>query len=65
MNNTRGMGRKKLDRERFNITLPKGMGEELADAAKERGWDRSRLIEDLAEPFLKKWRKERQQADPK
>jgi metal-responsive CopG/Arc/MetJ family transcriptional regulator len=48
------MGRKKLDRERINITLPKGMADALAEAAKERGWDRSRLIEELAVAYLRR-----------
>lgn len=48
------MGRKKLDRERINVTLPKGMPAALDEAARERGWDRSRLLEELAADFLKK-----------
>lgn len=56
MNNTRAMGRKKLNRERINITLPRGMADELAAAAEERGWDRSRLVEELARAYLKKWK---------
>jgi metal-responsive CopG/Arc/MetJ family transcriptional regulator len=55
------MGRKKLDRERFNITLPRGMGEALTEAAKEQGWDRSRLLEELARAFLKKREREKGQ----
>ncbi len=51
------MGRRKIDRERINITLPAGMPEELSRAAAERGWDRSRLIEELAREFLEGWRK--------
>jgi metal-responsive CopG/Arc/MetJ family transcriptional regulator len=53
------MGRKKLGRDRVNITLPKGMSDELAAAAKEKGWDRSRLIEELCAGFLKRREKER------
>lgn len=53
MTNTRDMGRKKKGRERVQITLPPGMADELSDAAAERGWDRSQLIEDLAAAFLK------------
>lgn len=54
MVNTRSMGRKKLDRERINITLPQGMADALTEAAAERNWDRSRLIEELAAAYLKK-----------
>lgn len=60
MINTSKMGRKKLDRERINITLPKGMADELADAAKEKGWDRSRLLEELAAAYLKKRNREKE-----
>lgn len=56
---TPSMGRPKLDRERWTITLPKGMGKALADAAKEKGWDRSRLLEELAAAYLKKQEKEK------
>jgi metal-responsive CopG/Arc/MetJ family transcriptional regulator len=59
MVNTRNMGRKKLDRERINITLPKGMPDSLSEAAAERGWDRSRLIEELAIAYLRKREKEK------
>lgn len=54
MVNTHRMGRKKLNRERINITLPEGMPDALTEAAAERGWDRSRLIEELADEFLKR-----------
>lgn len=53
------MGRMKLDRERWTITLPKGMGQALAEEAKKEGWDRSQLIEELARAYLKKREKER------
>lgn len=56
---TSRMGRKKLDRERWTITLPRGMGEALQEAAKEQGWDRSRLLEELARAYLKKREKEK------
>jgi len=59
MATTTRMGRKKTDRERFNITLPRGMGEQLAEAAKQEGWDRSRLLEELARAYLKKRAKEK------
>lgn len=59
MNNTHRMGRKKLDRERINVTLPRGMADALAEAARERNWDRSRLIEELADAFLKRREKEK------
>ncbi len=59
MINSKQMGRKKLDRERINITLPKGMADELIEAATEKGWDRSRLLEELAAAFLKKRAKEK------
>lgn len=52
MNNTQQMGRKKLGRERINITLPAGVADALTEAAAERGWDRSRLIEELAAAYL-------------
>lgn len=61
MNTTQRMGRKKLDRERINITLPAGMAEALTDAAAEKGWDRSRLLEELAATYLKKREKEKGQ----
>lgn len=48
------MGRKKLDRERIQVTLPAGMAAALTEAAAEKGWDRSRLIEELAAEFLKR-----------
>jgi len=53
------MGRKKLNRERIQITLPQGMAKALDEAATEKGWDRSRLIEELAAAYLKKREKER------
>jgi metal-responsive CopG/Arc/MetJ family transcriptional regulator len=61
MVSSKQMGRKKLDRERINITLPKGMPDALAEAAAERGWDRSRLVEELASAYLKKREKEKGQ----
>jgi metal-responsive CopG/Arc/MetJ family transcriptional regulator len=60
MDSTRPMGRRKLGRERINITLPKGMPDELTAAAEERGLDRSRLLQELAEAYLKK-RREREE----
>lgn len=59
MINTCRMGRKKLDRERVNITLPAGMAEALTEAAAEKGWDRSRLIEELAAVYLRRREKEK------
>lgn len=59
MINSKRMGRKKLDRERINITLPKGMADALTEAAAEKGYDRSRLLEELAAAYLKKREKER------
>lgn len=56
---TRHMGRKKLDRERINITLPRGMADELSKAAAEKGRDRSRLLEELAAAYLKRREKEK------
>ena len=58
MANTCVMGRKRLNRERVQITLPEGMADELAEAALKRGWDRSRLIEELAAAYLKKREKD-------
>ncbi len=49
---TSPMGRKKLNRERINITLPAGMPKQLEDAATAVGKDRSRLIEELCAAFL-------------
>jgi metal-responsive CopG/Arc/MetJ family transcriptional regulator len=46
------MGRKKLNRVRINVTLPEGMPEAASDAAAARGYDRSRLIEELLSDFL-------------
>ena len=63
MINTKKMGRKKLDRERINITLPRGMPAALDEAAREKGWDRSRLLEELASAFLKKREKEQAKED--
>lgn len=48
------MGRKKLNRETIHVSLPKGVPDELDKAAQRRGWDRSRLIEQLAVEFLAK-----------
>ena len=59
MNTTQRMGRKKLDRERINVTLPKGMADELTEAAAEKGWDRSRLLEEIAAAYLKRREKEK------
>lgn len=61
MLNTHRMGRKKLGRERINITLPEGMSDEATAAAADQGWDRSRLIEELLRTYLKKWRKEKEE----
>jgi metal-responsive CopG/Arc/MetJ family transcriptional regulator len=60
---TRVMGRKKLGRDRINITLPAGMADALTEAATEKGWDRSRLIEELAAAYLKKREKEKKEGD--
>jgi len=46
------MGRRKLDRVRVSITLPRGMPNQLLKAASERGWSRSRLIEELCREYL-------------
>lgn len=63
MISSKRMGRKKLDRERINITLPKGMADALAEAAQEKGYDRSRLLEELAAAYLKK--REKEKGEPK
>lgn len=63
MNTTQRMGRKKLDRERINVSLPAGMPDALTAAAAEKGWDRSRLLEELAAAYLKKWEKEKQERE--
>lgn len=57
MLSTPHMGRKKLNRERINITLPAGMPKALEDAATWLGKDRSRLIEELCAAFLKRRKK--------
>lgn len=54
------MGRKKLDRERIAVSLPAGMPDKLTEAAAERGWDRSRLIEEICATFLRKWEREKE-----
>lgn len=59
MNTTQRMGRKKLERERINVTLPKGMADALTEAAAEKGWDRSRLLEEIAAAYLRKREKEK------
>lgn len=64
MINTHRMGRKKLDRERINVTLPAGMADLLTEAAAEKGWDRSRLIEEIAAAYLKKREKEKSTSKP-
>lgn len=61
MSTPSGMGRKKLGRERIQVTLPEGMADALQKAANEKGWDRSRLLEDLAAAYLKKREKEKEQ----
>lgn len=62
MISTKKMGRKKLDRERINITLPQGMADALTEAATEKGWDRSRLLEELATAYLKKREREKSES---
>jgi metal-responsive CopG/Arc/MetJ family transcriptional regulator len=56
MDYTRRMGRKALGKERINITLPKGMADELLEAAAKDGRDRSDLIAELAREYLQKRR---------
>lgn len=48
------MGRKPLGKERVDITLPKGMKEQLQEAATTDGKTLSDLVADLAREFLKK-----------
>ena len=48
------MGRKPLGKDRINITLPKGMAQQLIDAAAEEGRDRSDLIAELAREYLRR-----------
>jgi metal-responsive CopG/Arc/MetJ family transcriptional regulator len=50
----KGMGRKPLGKERVDITLPKGMKEQLQQAATDDGKTLSDLIADLARDFLKR-----------
>jgi metal-responsive CopG/Arc/MetJ family transcriptional regulator len=59
MAKTNRVGRKKLDRERIQVTLPRGMADALTEAATAEGKDRSRLIEELAAAYLKKREKEK------
>jgi len=51
---TKPMGRKPLGKERVDITLPKGMKEQLQDVATEEGKTLSDLIADIAREFLKR-----------
>lgn len=51
---TRSMGRKPLGKDRVDITLPKGMKEQLQDVATAEGKTLSDLIADLAREFLKR-----------
>ena len=60
---TRRMGRKALGKERFNITLPKGMGQEMIDAAKEEGRDRSDVIAELCRDWLRKRQREKERQE--
>lgn len=48
-----GAGRPPTFREAIHVSLPRGMSDALKNAAAERGWDRSRLLEELARAFLK------------
>lgn len=50
----RAMGRKPLGKERVDITLPKGMKEQLQQAATDEGKTLSDLIADLARDYLKR-----------
>jgi metal-responsive CopG/Arc/MetJ family transcriptional regulator len=51
---TKSMGRKPLGKERVDITLPKGMKEQLQEAATDAGKTLSDLIADIARDYLKK-----------
>ena len=62
---TGDMGRKKLGRDRINITLPTGMADELLDAANAEGRDRSEVIAELARGWLRKKAKEKRKAAPR
>lgn len=63
MVNTSRTGRKKLDRERIQVRLSKGMPVALSEVARDKGWDRSRLLEELAAAHLKKREKEKRIGD--
>lgn len=54
------MGRKKLGKDRINITLPAGMADELLAAANEEGRDRSDVIAELARDYLRKRAREKE-----
>jgi metal-responsive CopG/Arc/MetJ family transcriptional regulator len=54
MIHTKIMGRKPLGKERLDITLPKGMKEQLQEIATAEGQTLSDLFADLAREFLRK-----------
>jgi metal-responsive CopG/Arc/MetJ family transcriptional regulator len=52
------MGRSRRGRKDLHITLPPGVIDELDRAAQGRGYDRSQLIQEICEAYLKQWRAE-------
>lgn len=51
---TQPMGRKPLGRERIDVTLPKGMPQELMELAQQQSRDRSHLIEDACREYVER-----------
>lgn len=62
---TRRMGRKALGKDRINITLPKGMAQEMIDVAAEDGRDRSDVIAELCRDWLRKRKREKDRREEK
>lgn len=50
---TQKMGRKRLDKERADITLPRGMKKQLQDIVEADGKTLSELFADLARDYLR------------
>jgi metal-responsive CopG/Arc/MetJ family transcriptional regulator len=48
------MGRPKLNRDRIDITLPRGMGEDIARLAQSKGITRSELIQRQMDRLLRR-----------
>ncbi|HEV7297960.1 MAG TPA: hypothetical protein VGN72_01240 [Tepidisphaeraceae bacterium] len=48
------MGRRKLNREKANLTLPKELKRKAGELADATGKDLSRIVEDLLQPYVDK-----------